>query len=525
MPEINPMLPTTAMIPIAQLVPNSWNPNTMSDAAFLEYVAEVRHLGTLPKPVVCRRVGDKFEIIDGEHGFRAAREVGLAHVPCVETQADDFEAMRQTYKRNRGGDDDPLLLGQMFQRMLCERNLSVRGLAREIDIPESTLRIHLNYPKALELRSACAGEDRSEEIRGLSHEEVGTYLRLPDGLRDAWADAGFSLKTLRSVRRELHEIIGPVSAAGLIDAVEPDILRFGSSLRLAVELGEWQWDHRHIEQVGDYVRPLALLRIGRLKLMPPSDAMSLLPCEARGEVVVALIAPDKWAAILRDAAKHLDDPKGLHPLVASGVRRALREAGVDLAAVLGPEVAEAVQIVHGGPDFIREADFLALKEQVQLIMAQADAPEEIVLQAKRMTVEQFRTTRTNVGSNDSGLPGTKALSGRSVIAAFENCVGRILREQHVVAEDELFGDRDHLMQAVLAKLAVAKEISKAVVGDRPAAEVLAQRLQCLDLPEFTLLAAGLLQSVAPARHWVKAASGCVDAPEKINKKASTKGLR
>ena len=48
---------TTAMILTALLRPNDYNPNVMTDDEFGELVAEVRHLGRLPKPVVARPNG------------------------------------------------------------------------------------------------------------------------------------------------------------------------------------------------------------------------------------------------------------------------------------------------------------------------------------------------------------------------------------------------------------------------------------------------------------------------------------
>ena len=76
----------------------------------------------------------------------------MSSVPCVVIEADDFEAMRQTYKRNLRWRKLPLALGVLFQRMMQERDLSIRGLAREIDVPEATIRHHLDYAKAAELR-------------------------------------------------------------------------------------------------------------------------------------------------------------------------------------------------------------------------------------------------------------------------------------------------------------------------------------------------------------------------------------
>ena len=107
-------------ISIGQLIPNRYNPNRMSEEEFAEYVTEVEHLGHLSKPIVVRRLDNgRFEIVDGEHGWRAAKKLGFDEVLCeVLEDVDDFEAMRQTFKRNRGGRDNPVLLGRMFQEML-----------------------------------------------------------------------------------------------------------------------------------------------------------------------------------------------------------------------------------------------------------------------------------------------------------------------------------------------------------------------------------------------------------------------
>ncbi len=108
---------TVAFLPTERLSANDYNPNHMSDEAFAELVAEVRHLGRLPKPVVVRPNGDGYMIVDGEHGWRAALETGLTDVPCEVIDADDFESMRQTYKRNQHGTHDPVRLGRMFRQM------------------------------------------------------------------------------------------------------------------------------------------------------------------------------------------------------------------------------------------------------------------------------------------------------------------------------------------------------------------------------------------------------------------------
>ena len=132
------------------LSPNDYNPNRMNDDEFAELVSEVVHLGRIPKPIVVRPNGKGYVIIDGEHGWRAAKEVGLGEIPCEVLDVDDFEAMRQTYKRNQHGQHNPVLQGVMFKRMMAESGISQRELAKDMEVSEGTVRNSLEYVKALE---------------------------------------------------------------------------------------------------------------------------------------------------------------------------------------------------------------------------------------------------------------------------------------------------------------------------------------------------------------------------------------
>jgi hypothetical protein len=153
----------------------------MSKDEFAEYVAEVRHLGRLPKPIVTRPNGQGYVIVDGEHAWRAAQEVGLADVPIEVIEADDFEAMRQTYKRNQHGTANPVKLGRVFKRMLAERDISIRQLAEQVNISEGTVRNNLLYAEAAERRGDYG-------FSTLAVKQMRTFSSLPQVVADAWLD-------------------------------------------------------------------------------------------------------------------------------------------------------------------------------------------------------------------------------------------------------------------------------------------------------------------------------------------------
>ena len=105
------------MVPIDSLAPSGYNPNVLSAEDFAALINELRGRGRLQKPIVARNgPAIPHEIIEGEHNWRAAKEVGFTEVPVQREDADDFEARRQTLIRNRTGKKDNLKLGCCLPR-------------------------------------------------------------------------------------------------------------------------------------------------------------------------------------------------------------------------------------------------------------------------------------------------------------------------------------------------------------------------------------------------------------------------
>jgi ParB/RepB/Spo0J family partition protein len=188
---------STINLPTDSLKPNAYNPNVMTQEEFAELVAEVRHLKRLPKPVVVRPNCNGYVIVDGEHGWRAACEAGLPEVPCEVAEIDDFEAMRQTYKRNQHGTHNPVKLGLMFKQMMTDRNLSQRALAAEIAVSEGTIRNALEYAKAADPRNGYA-----RRVEKLTVRQVRYLNKLPSVLATVWMLNGADVKELFDVKTD-----------------------------------------------------------------------------------------------------------------------------------------------------------------------------------------------------------------------------------------------------------------------------------------------------------------------------------
>ncbi len=124
-------------IKINKIKPNNYNPNKMTEEKYKELLEEIKYLGRIPKPLI---IDTNYTIIDGEHTYKASKELKLKEVPCEIVKADDFEKRRLTYKYNQHGEHDPVLLGTMFKQMIDIKKISQRELSKQIDVSEGTVR-------------------------------------------------------------------------------------------------------------------------------------------------------------------------------------------------------------------------------------------------------------------------------------------------------------------------------------------------------------------------------------------------
>jgi ParB/RepB/Spo0J family partition protein len=190
------------MLATTKITPNDYNPNELTEEEFKEYRAEAKRLGRLSKPIFVRPNRDGgYESVDGEHGWKVAQELGWAEVPCEVQDLDDFEAMRQTYKRNRHGSCNQVRLGRMFKKMMKIQKLSNRALARKIRVSETTVRNALLYADAAKMRNDFAPEGADDKIAHLTVKQVQQYHKLPKGERDRWLDAGADLAAIEPASR------------------------------------------------------------------------------------------------------------------------------------------------------------------------------------------------------------------------------------------------------------------------------------------------------------------------------------
>jgi len=107
-------------IDINKVVVNKWNPNHMTDKIFDQTIKHIRDIGFVGG-IIVRKKGKKYEIIDGEHRWRAAQKIGAKKIPVIVLDLSDIEAEMATINfNNLKGEFDNVELAESLHRIKKE---------------------------------------------------------------------------------------------------------------------------------------------------------------------------------------------------------------------------------------------------------------------------------------------------------------------------------------------------------------------------------------------------------------------
>lgn len=121
------------MIPVADIVPNTYQPRKQFDEEALATLADsIRELGVL-QPVLVRRTGSGFELIAGERRWRASKRVGLTSIPALVSDIDDAVALEQAIVENvQRSDLNPIEEATAYQQLIEEFKLTHDQVAKRV---------------------------------------------------------------------------------------------------------------------------------------------------------------------------------------------------------------------------------------------------------------------------------------------------------------------------------------------------------------------------------------------------------
>jgi ParB/RepB/Spo0J family partition protein len=517
----------TVTLAVEQLHPNEYNPNVMTEAESAEFAAEVRHLGRIPKPVVVRPNGVDYVIVDGEHGWRAAIEAGLKEIPCEIIEADEFEAMRQTYKRNQHGTHDPVRLGKMFKQMMESRGLSQRAFAKEIAVSEGTIRNALAYCEAAEMRNSYAPDTAASDVANLSVRQLQKYLSYPDGIRDKWLDAGANSVHLTGITVTLRDEYGrrhkqavdasfafrQIATVGLSSNLDSQsAAHFNQSVQDLYPMARWAVEYNgYIPESYEYARAVA-------SVSPSVNWLNRMPCDSDSEelTVKLYFTPEEWKEILSYCASRGESKDKMWPFIEARMNLLLKQKGIDRDGYdyTDPRVALVLDELRDAPDFIRNAP-IDLVEKHYLHTVESTDPsisEELFLEFKREAVKtliwknEFLATAGDHAEHEEAIKAN--LSTLTAEEALRRTINRGLFDKGIEDRNALFDDRERLLDAAVDSQRKYYDIREGVIDGRKAVDVFRERLAALPYPEFRMLAAYLTghSEIVPGT-WFQALGG------------------
>ncbi len=323
------------------------------------------------------------------HTREAAEELGWTELPCQIMEIDDFEAMRQTLKRNQHGSHNPLREGEMFTRMMAERNLSQRELAKEINISEATVRTALLYPKALQLRISYAGDESQarDEIETLTTRQIRAYIKLPPVVRDRWCDSGAQLADIAYCDEETFEAI---ESYGLAETICTEKDAFFRSLMNLKKICRWASGLPANCGIDGYLLPVAEHRL-------PVECLDLLPYEIENSAVEFSLSPQAWSDSVRTAVARSKTASRAYTQVRIEVEERLRTAGIDPESLSKIDFAKIWSQIRENDEltFLVEAEHMTIDERVRMYIAKLRVSRQAKCNAMISTCDYFLARRTN----------------------------------------------------------------------------------------------------------------------------------
>lgn len=151
---------------------------TFDDEKLRELADSIRQRGVL-HPIVCRRAGNRLELIAGERRLRAAKMAGLKKIPAIIREADDadveFDRIVENLQREDLSDDDQY----RALTALRDRGLTIARISKMTGLSTTSI------------QRVLALEDLKPSIR--RRDDVSTYAkafiaRAPDHVQDLLAE-------------------------------------------------------------------------------------------------------------------------------------------------------------------------------------------------------------------------------------------------------------------------------------------------------------------------------------------------
>ena len=235
LPEADELLPNVVQeIPVGDIDPNTEQPRrSFREEAMTQLSASVKEQGILQPLLVVEQPGGRYRIVAGERRWRAARQAGLATVPCMVRDMDMIRQMEVSLIENLQREDlNPMeeaaaIRALMQQCGYTQETVAARlsksrpviaNLLRLLTLPKEVAQMVREGQLSAGHARVLAGLDREEDKVALARETLakGYSVRQLEQLAalrreaESHGQAAHKVKNARPLPPELKELEGRV---------------------------------------------------------------------------------------------------------------------------------------------------------------------------------------------------------------------------------------------------------------------------------------------------------------------------
>ena len=235
LPEADELLPNVVQeIPVGDIDPNTEQPRrSFPEEAMTQLSASVKEQGILQPLLVVEQPGGRYRIVAGERRWRAARQAGLATVPCMVRDMDMIRQMEVSLIENLQREDlNPMeeaaaIRALMQQCGYTQETVAARlsksrpviaNLLRLLTLPKEVAQMVREGQLSAGHARVLAGLEREEDKIALARETLakGYSVRQLEQLAalrreaESHGQAAHKVKNARPLAPELKELEGRV---------------------------------------------------------------------------------------------------------------------------------------------------------------------------------------------------------------------------------------------------------------------------------------------------------------------------
>jgi len=137
---------------VDELEENPWNPNEMTESIFEHLKKEYNRVGIL-QPILVRPHNEAHQIVDGEHRWRAAKQMDIDEITCVVKEMSDEEAKITTLNMNEiKGTNNPLEEAELIMDLKEEKETEeLADLLTKTEPEIEEMEMLMDMPEEIEL--------------------------------------------------------------------------------------------------------------------------------------------------------------------------------------------------------------------------------------------------------------------------------------------------------------------------------------------------------------------------------------